>query len=192
MFFKFFFETLKATGDRKEYFRLCERYRCEGTVRHHTILQLGSLKELPDAAPRKVQVQRIEQLIEEGRPGKTMLFVPSEDKVEQLAVKLYAAIKQKERLDLAAGKDYHIVDVNSVKIKQVREAGTEWLCLKTLGRLQIREFMRKKECSEELIALAITHITSRAAYPASELRTSQWIKDNSAICELTGYDIQKR
>ncbi len=32
---------------------------------------------------------------------------------------------------------------------------------------------------------------SRAVYPASELKTTRWIKENSAVCELTGYDINK-
>jgi hypothetical protein len=191
MFLKSVFKTIKATGERKEYFRLCESYRCEGSVRHHTIIQLGALDELPDAEQRKALCRRIEQMVEEGRRGKCLFFAPCEDVIEQLAIRFYAAIKQKERLDIAAGRDYHIVDVNSVKNKEVREVGIEWLCLQALGQLQIREFLRQKQWSEEQISLALTHITSRAAYPASELRTSEWIKDNSAVCELTGYNIEK-
>ena len=34
-------------------------------------------------------------------------------------------------------------------------------------------------------------MVSRAVYPASELATTRWIKENSAVCELTGYDIDK-
>jgi len=36
-----------------------------------------------------------------------------------------------------------------------------------------------------------THIISRAVYPASEFETSRWIRENSAICEITGYDIEQ-
>ncbi|MGH7239590.1 MAG: IS1634 family transposase, partial [Candidatus Saccharimonadales bacterium] len=43
----------------------------------------------------------------------------------------------------------------------------------------------------EQIQLAATQIISRTVYPASELRTNRWIKENSAICELTGYDVEK-
>ena len=39
--------------------------------------------------------------------------------------------------------------------------------------------------------MAATHVISRAVYPASEYKTVSWIKENSAICELTGYDIEK-
>lgn len=39
--------------------------------------------------------------------------------------------------------------------------------------------------------LRATHIVSRTLYPASELKTVSWIKENSAVCELTGYDVGK-
>ena len=45
--------------------------------------------------------------------------------------------------------------------------------------------------SEEQVQLAATQIVSRAVYPASELKTASWIKENSAIGELTGYDCEK-
>jgi hypothetical protein len=41
------------------------------------------------------------------------------------------------------------------------------------------------------VKLAQSHIIARAVYPASELETARWIKENSAICEVTGYDIGK-
>ena len=39
--------------------------------------------------------------------------------------------------------------------------------------------------------MAATHIISRTVYPASEYKTVSWIKENSAVCELTGCDIEK-
>jgi hypothetical protein len=30
---------------------------------------------------------------------------------------------------------------------------------------------------------------SRADFPASELKTVSWVKENSAVCGLTGYDV---
>lgn len=41
------------------------------------------------------------------------------------------------------------------------------------------------------MSLAITHLISRAVFPASERKTSRWIKENSAACEITGYDVKK-
>lgn len=45
--------------------------------------------------------------------------------------------------------------------------------------------------SEDEANLAATQVISRAIYPASELKTTRWIKENSAVCELTGYDMEK-
>ena len=49
-------------------------------------------------------------------------------------------------------------------------------------------FLRDRGWSEDQINLAATHLISRAVYPASEYKTVSWIKENSAICELTGYN----
>ncbi len=37
----------------------------------------------------------------------------------------------------------------------------------------------------------MTHIICRAVYPAGELKTSLWIKENSAVCEVTGFEKEK-
>ena len=59
----------KSTGEHKLYYRLCESYRCDGTVRHHTIVQMGTLEELPTEQDRKLLVQRIVCLVKEKRTG---------------------------------------------------------------------------------------------------------------------------
>lgn len=191
MFLKRVVKVNKATGKPREYFRLCESYRTGNTVRHFTIIQLGALDELPDFEQKQTLARRIEQLVEQDRKGSISIFTPTEDVVEQLARSFLGDIKEKRRLDIAAGKDYHVVDVNSVKNKQVREVGCEWLCLQAVEQLKISGFLRQQDWDEETIRLAMTHIVSRATYPASELRTSQWIRENSAICELTGYPEDK-
>ena len=44
--------------------------------------------------------------------------------------------------------------------------------------------------TREQADLAATQVISRAVYPASELKTTSWIKENSAVSELTGYDME--
>ena len=39
--------------------------------------------------------------------------------------------------------------------------------------------------------LTLAQLISRATYPASELKTTRWIKENSAVCHITGYPIDK-
>src|SRR5690606_7292824 len=62
-----------------------------------------------------------------------------------------------------------------------------WLCMQALQQLGVSSFLSKSGWSQDNIDLALTHIISRATYPASELRTSKWIKENSSVCELTRY-----
>jgi DDE family transposase len=190
MFIKSIVKTNKVTGERKEHFRLCESYRSEKTIKHHTVIHLGLLPELPQSKQRQALGRRIEQLVNNDRAGEE-LFTSADTIIEPLAQKFYQAIKEKQLLDFAAGKDYHLVDVNSVKNKQIREVGIEWLCLQAIRQLGIDGFLKNNAWDNELIQLALTHIVSRASYPASELRTSKWIKENSAVCELTGYPVDK-
>jgi hypothetical protein len=191
MFLKIIFKTKKSTGERIKNYRLCESYRYDNTIRHQTILHLGSLEDLPETDQKKALILRINDLVKQSHTGKQDLFKPQDEVVEKLAQKYFAEIKEKERLDIAAGKDYHRIDTDSVENKNIREAGSEWLCMQALEQLNMGTFLGKQGWQDEQIQLALTHIISRAAYPASELRTSEWIKQNSSVCELTGYPIEK-
>src|SRR5450631_3706098 len=117
MFLKVIFKTIKTTGEIKKHYRLCESYRYDNTVRHLTILHLGSLEELPELVQKKALAARIDELVKQSYTGKQSLFPPPDQLIETLAQKFYAAIKEKQLLDLAAGKDYHRVDTDSVKNK---------------------------------------------------------------------------
>ena len=104
--------------------------------------------------------------------------------IETLAQKYFA--EEKRRLDIAAGKDYHLMDTDSVENKNIREAGADWLCMQALAQLEPGAFLKTKGWTEEQIQLALTHIIRGATYPSSELlRTSEWIKHNSAVGKLT-------
>ena len=83
------------------------------------------------------------------------------------------------------------MDVNTVKNKDASEIGAEWLCKQAFEQLKISDFLRSANWSEEKIALATSHLISRTVYPASELKTVSFIKENSAVCELTGYEKDK-
>src|ERR1035438_9837555 len=126
MFIKSIVKSNKATGERKEHFRLCESYRSGNTVKHLTIIHLGSLEQLPQPEQKRLLGRRIEQLIQQEREGNVLFApVPPEGIIEQLAQKFYFAIKEKQRIDIASGKDYHMVDINSLKNEDVREVGIE-------------------------------------------------------------------
>lgn len=191
MFIKQVSKYNKTTGGHKTYYRLCESNRYENTVRHHTLIQLGTLEELPEKTQRDMLLQRLQSLIKQRHTGICDMFETAEKKVESIAQKHFAAILEKERIDFINGKEYQRVDTDSIENKNIRETGTEWMCAQAIEQLQISECLAKQGWSESAIRLAITHIISRASYPASELRTSQWIKENSAVCEISDYPVEQ-
>ena len=190
MFIKVIFRADKTTGRQVSQYRLCESYRIDNMVRHQTILHLGSLPELPCVEQKRALAIRINELVKQSHTGSQPLFAP-EPQVERLALHFFGQIKEKERLDIAAGKDYHRIDTDTIGNKDVRETGAEWLCLQAMEQLGISTLLAQQGWKSEAIQLALTHLASRAVYPASELQTSRWIQQNSAICELTGYPSAK-
>src|SRR4051794_22684438 len=154
MFLKVNFKTKRSAGERIKNYRLCESYRYDNTVRHQTILHLGSLEDLPDIEQKKALALRINGLVRQSHTGKQDLFKPQDEVVEKLAQKYFSEIKEKERLDIATGKDYHRIDTDSVENKNIREAGAEWLCMQALEQLSMGTFLRKEDWKEEQIQLA--------------------------------------
>ena len=191
MFIKVYSKNKTSIGDQRLHYRLVESYRTGDTVRHHNIIYLGTLDEIPEFEQKKALCKRIEELIKESRIGTKNLFGHTEDVIELLAQKFFNEIKSKKRLDLSTNGKFQNIDTDTVENRDINEVGTEWLCKQALDQLGLESFLKDQHWDEEKIQLAYTHIISRATYPASELRTSQWIKQNSAVCELTNYPISK-
>jgi hypothetical protein len=148
------------------------------------------LEELETVEQKKLLASRIEELIMNG--GNTLPIGLIDENVEKLARFYYTEIKQQKRYDIKQGKaDWEKVNMSTLKNKDAREIGAEWLCKQAFDQLGIGDFLRQQHWDEEKISLATTHIISRAVYPASELKTVSFIKENSAISEITGYDKEK-
>ena len=179
----------KTTKERYSLYQLCESYRLDGRVRQRVIIGLGKLEGLSTDEQKIRLGKRIDEMVQ----GKTRLLLEEpKDQVERLAHHFYKEIRKKRRYDVKEnGRDWQVVDVNTVKNKDAREIGAEWLCKQAFEQLKISDFLRSANWPEEKIALATTHVISRSVYPASELKTVSFIKENSAVCELTGYEKDK-
>ena len=190
MFIKPFPKYNRTTKQRYTVYRLCESYRLNGYIRHRTIIGLGKLEELETVEQKKLLASRIEEMIT-GR-GNLLPLGLLDDKVEELAQRFYAVIMARGRYDVTRGNgEWETVDMSTMKDKDAREIGAEWLCKQVFDQPGIKDFLRKQNWDEESISLATTHIISRAVFPASELKTVSRIKDNSAICEMTNFDREK-
>lgn len=190
MYFKFTSRNNPLTQKTDVYCRLVESYRnIEGRICHRTILNVGFM---PDTNP--TQLNKIQHHLTLRAEGKISLFDESDPVVLHYITTLWERMISEKRIDLPEElieKQKKLVDVDTLEHRQVRELGIEWLSLQALEELQLDKFFEKMGWSTEQIQLTLTQIISRAAFPASELKTSRWIKENSAICDLTNYPVEK-
>ena len=200
MYFKISMRTNPLTGVYSGYYRLIESYRNnQDKVHQRTVLNAGYLDELTTD-----QLNLIQKILtaKVNDPSKD-LFESSythDPVVIHYVEEFYQRMVKEKRIDVPvdkvkkntkSGKDIQAIDLNSIRNKDVREIGGEWLCYQAMNQLHIGEFLKKQGWNDEDIQLAQTHIISRAVYPASELETARWIRENSSVCEITGYDIKK-
>jgi len=193
--------TNPQTGIYSGYYRLVESYRNEnGRVCHRTMLNAGYLDEL-----NTDQLNLIQKLVSEkaAHCNDPLFSCQSNDDfvVNKYVEEFYNRLIAEKKIDVVPekgkkrkakdGKDIQKIDVNSIKNKDVREIGAEWMCHQALDQLQLDSFLEKKGWNDRDINLAKTHLIARTVYPASELRTSKWIKENSSVCEISGADIKK-
>jgi hypothetical protein len=188
MFIKGYNKYNKTNNEYYWYYKLVESYRKSGTVCHRVIVNFGRLETLSTAAQRNMLAQRIEQLVING--GNTLSTSTADTEVERLAFHFYEEIKAKGTID-TKHSDWEIVNLSTLRNKDGREIGAEWLCKQAFDQLGIGSFLQQSGWDDDSISLATTDIISRAIYPASELKTVSYIKENSSICEITGYDRDK-
>jgi hypothetical protein len=157
-------------------------------VCHRTILNIGFIDD--DYSPE--QLNQTARILTDRYEQKQPLFEPTDTAVIELAETLWQRIIKDQRLDLTLySRASRQIDADTIRHSNVREIGSEWICHQTLEDLGIGKVLAESGFTEEQIQLAATQIVSRAVYPASELKTASWIKENSAIGELTGYDCEK-
>ena len=196
------------------YYSLCESIRIGNITKHHTLLQLGSLKHLnlhsaddrqslalriehhflqlpeliPNPLPQPLELAAIDfaqklrqkQIEETASKNTTKPQVKTEAKPPSEPQKKKAPILSKN----VYGSDFVSVDINSIENDQAREIGCEGVCFQALEELGLGDFLRQLKWCEEDIKLSYLHIKAKAYYPASELRTEGWLRNNSGLAEL--------
>jgi transposase len=189
VYFKFSLRYNKEKQRSDAYYRLVESYRSvEGRVCHRTILNIGFIED--SYTPE--QLNLTSRLLTARYEQKQTFFEVTDQTVRGLAESLWKRIVEDKRLDLREyAPDSRFIKADTMRHSNVREIGAEWLCHQSLEELDIVRVLSAAGFNEEDVQLAVTQIISRAVYPASELKTTSWIRENSAVCELTGYDCNK-
>lgn len=178
-----------ATGLPAGYYRLVESYRNEhDNICHRTLLNVGFTDLTPE------QLNGIKDLLNDRLERRVSMFQNEDPRVKQVADAYWEELVSKGKIDVsdkAYQQQRRMVDADTIKNKDARELGAEWMCFQAIEQLKVGKTLEDLGWEEEKIQLALTQIISRAVYPFSEHRTSRWIKENSAVCELTSYPLEK-
>jgi Transposase DDE domain len=188
VYFKCSIRKNPQTGDIAGYYRLVESYRNgDDRICHRTILNVGFMEDTTVEQRNKIQKHLTDKY-----EHKQKLFEVPDPVVDKYVDELWRQIVESKRLDLPTIVERaRTVDIDTIKHSDVREVGAEWIGYDTWDKLQLTPFLESKGWNTEQVQLAATQIISRAVSPGSELRTARWIRENSAVCELTGYDMEK-
>lgn len=117
---------------------------------------------------------------------KQLLFEETDPIVKKYVDELWQRILDTKRLDICSvEKRAKLIDADTMQHSNVTKIGAESICQHTWDKLQITPILLSKGWTEQQVQLASTQVISRAVYPASELKTTRWTKENSAVCELT-------
>lgn len=188
MYLKASFRHNPAIKDIAAYYRLVESYRNEfDRVCHKTLLNIGFWEDATRA-----QKDKVVDHLNERYKNELALFEETDEQVVEWVNKFWKEMIAKKTIDRKTMEEKHrLVKVSTIKHKEAKEIGTEWICANTWHQLKLTELFENLGWSEEKVQLAMTQVISRAVYPGSELATGKWIKENSAVCDITGYDVNK-
>jgi hypothetical protein len=188
MYLKASFRHNPHIKDIAAYYRLVESYRNESDrVYHKTLLNIGFW---PDAT--RNQKDKVVDHLNARYKNELVLFEEPDTQVLEWVNRFWNEMIEKRTIDRKTMEQQHrLVKVDTIKHKEAREIGTEWICANTWNQLKLTELFEELGWPREKIQLAMTQVISRAVYPGSELATGRWIKDNSAICDITGYATHK-
>ena len=197
MFIKTIVKTDTKTKKRYEYLRLSESYRVGKLSRHRTILNLGEVPFLNSPERKKSFADRFEAILN----GENTLFSSSGTEMDSLLEKFHKKYREQNilpnkidktekgsELEEVEKEDWEEVNLNSLETEEVKEIGAEWICYQAIEQLDFKKCLLEAGLSERETKIALMHIISKAVYPASERRTAEWIRDNSAVSELFGLE----
>jgi hypothetical protein len=188
MYLKASFRHNPDINDIAAYYRLVESYRNEyDRVCHRTLLNIGFW---PDTT--RLQKDKVVDHLNARYKNELAFFEEPDTQVIEWVNRFWIEMIENKTIDRKTMEQQHrLVKVDTIKHKEAREIGTEWICVNTWNQLKLTELFEELGWPREKIQLAMTQVISRAVYPGSELSTSKWIKDNSAVCDITGYNIDK-
>ena len=185
-------------GRELPYYKIKESFRdVLGRVHTRVMLTPGYLPDLD--SDELSQVRRgLTYLMEESAliPGQRRIF--SVDPREGCSGKVLGYIDRfwrdildsgridvsRESYDLAERKARRLIDVDTVRHTDAREAGAENVCLQAIRELQLDTFLRREGWSERRIDATLASLIVRTVYSPSEWEALRLLRENSSAMEL--------
>jgi len=140
----------KVTGRRNPdtqqpdwYYRLVESYRnALGEVRQRTVLSVGFI----DYFSAK-QINQIQQGLNDRIEGQLSLF--EDPQVQSQIDYLYGRLIKENKIDSIRderekSKDWETIDMNSLKNKDIREVGAEWMSYQAIKDYRHEQFEKQR------------------------------------------------
>lgn len=186
----------RITGEPYSTYRLVEGRRVGNKVRQHTLLNLGSHFDLPQALWPELSA-RIEQLLS---GQNSLLSGKLAEPVEALAQRYAAQLIARQPQDVAieaaaaarddAANRFQEVDLTTLELVRPRSVGVEHAALGAMRQLGFDKKLAQLGFNKPQIAAALGNVIGRMTQPASELATHAWLQHKTGLGELIGYDYE--
>jgi hypothetical protein len=181
----------KADGTSYSSFRIVASERINGKVKQKTLLNIGSVFDLPSRLWDTL-CSRIEDILEGAVP-----LIPPPEKIEyyaqQFAARLIAESSAPVVQKIAAKlPEYEEVDIASLALVRQRSVGVEHVALHAAQKLKIPEILLQAGFAETQINMALAGIVGRMTVPVREKSTWSWLTERSALGEMLDVDFSKK
>ena len=158
-----------------------------GKVYKQTILNLGSNYAVVEELDWSILTDRIQNIL---IGQESLLSV--EKHIESEAQRIASLIIKRDGKAIDSNKEsdsnYQHVDVTTLSNSDVKTVGAEHLAFETAKKLNIPEILASCGLSKRDIDSAFASIIGRLLSPGSDVSTSQYLKNNSALDEVIGTD----
>ena len=174
----------KSVNTERVVYRLVESYRTENGPRQRTLLTLKNF-DIPDE-----KWKTLADAIEAKLNGQFVLYIEKE--IEFLADH-YSALIQEKRLSEQRNietvveteePEYETVNLRSVKNKNIRTIGAEYVALSAYEDLGLDELFCNLGFNKRQRHLAALSIIGRLVNPDSENATREWVRNISGLGQL--------
>ena len=180
-------------------YSLVQASRHNGKTKQTNILYLGSDPLLADKGNRKIVMSLLKRKIFppshqmdliESNPDPALVAL-AQKYYEKYCIK-YGHNSEANELDRpllpfnSSPQSFEQVDVDSLQTDQVKNFGSEYLCIQSLNRLELKMFLGDLGWSKADQEMGVIAIASRAIFASSEYMTSKYLKDNSALLKCVG------